>query len=107
VTADGTKTNDEAATLTIAEEGIVTIKLSGTEFGTFVYSTMAIDGDEAGTITYVLGNDETQDKGTTTGEDHVDGIETTVGVETGTANVHTFSNHVVTETETTADDGTV
>jgi hypothetical protein len=63
----------------------------------------------------VLGNHETNDNGTTTGDSHDvgtvtnDGVIVTVGltgVETGTTNVQTLLNQVVTETVTTADDGT-
>jgi len=50
VTTDGTKTNDEVATVTTAELGTEAIKVDGTEFGTLVHSTIATDGDEAATM---------------------------------------------------------
>jgi len=55
------------------ELGTVMITESGTEFGTLVYATTANDGDDATTIIWVDGSDETNESGTTTGLDQVDG----------------------------------
>lgn len=61
------------------DDGITTTMLDGTELGTFVNEITATDGDDDG-ITYdVLGNDETHENGTATGENQLDGTETTVG----------------------------
>jgi hypothetical protein len=60
----------------VNEVGTETITLDGTESGTFVHATNTIDGDETDTTSYELGNDETNDNGTATGDDHVDGKAT-------------------------------
>jgi len=51
VTTDGTKTNDEVATVTTAVDGTEAMTEVGTEFGTLVHSTITTDGDEATTTT--------------------------------------------------------
>jgi hypothetical protein len=55
--------------------------LVGTLFGTFVYETIATDGDEDETTTCVLGSEETQDNGTKTGLDQLDGTDTDDGTK--------------------------
>jgi hypothetical protein len=80
----------------------------GTEFGTFVQATMTTDGDDATKTTWVDGNDETSETGTTTGDDHVDGIVTVAGTdETATATDETtYDEKDETATVTIAVDGT-
>jgi hypothetical protein len=85
-TVAGTQTNDEVGTVTTNELGTETMYFDGTELGTAVYETTAIDGDEARIIYSVDGNDVTNDTGTTTGLDHVDGT-VTIGTETYTTAV--------------------
>jgi hypothetical protein len=51
VTNDGTKTNDEVGTVTTALDGTDIISSLGTESGTLVHDTIAIDGSEATMIT--------------------------------------------------------
>jgi hypothetical protein len=90
--------NELAATVTIAEAGILAITVDGTESGTLVQATTATDGDEAGTTTWVDGKLATQVSGTTTGETQVDGTVTVFGTETLTETV---------ETDTQVEAGTV
>jgi hypothetical protein len=90
-TVAGTYTNKDDGTVTINAVGTVTTTAVGTELGTFVYSTIATDGDDAIMITYVEGKSVTNEAGTTTGLDQVDGTVT----------------EFVTYNETTAVDGTV
>jgi hypothetical protein len=44
-----------------------------------VYETITADGDDPITKTYELGNDETHDIGTTTGDDHEVGTTAVAG----------------------------
>jgi len=99
----GTKTNDEVATVTTADDGTEAMTDVGTEFGTLVQATMATDGDEATTTTSVDDKLETHEIGTTTGDDQVDGMVTVAGTETET---ETDETHCETATVTTALDGT-
>jgi hypothetical protein len=86
----GTKTNDETATVEIAEAGTDVIRLFGTELGTFDHSMIATDGDEAGMITADAGSDDGMNEaGTTTTDDQVDGTVTEYGTETETETVLT------------------
>jgi hypothetical protein len=68
--------------VTTTDDGTVAITLVGTESGTFVYSTITTDGDEETKMIYVDGNDETNEIGTTTGLDHVEGTVTVFGTLT-------------------------
>jgi hypothetical protein len=68
--------------VTTTDDGIDQTIVVGTDAGTFEYSTIANDGDEAETTTSVLGNDVTHEIGNPTGEDHVDGTVTDDGTNT-------------------------
>jgi hypothetical protein len=61
--------------------GTVTITLLGILFGTSVQLIMATDGDEAGIMTTVAGNELTNERGTATGELHEVGTMTVSGKE--------------------------
>jgi len=61
------------ATEIMFELGTETITEFGTEFGTFSQETTANDGDDATTTTWVDGSEDTNESGTTTGLDQVDG----------------------------------
>jgi hypothetical protein len=104
----GTKTNDDVATVEIAEAGTDVIRLFGTELGTLDHSMIATDGDEAGMITAEAGSDDgINEAGTTTTDDQVDGTVTVAGTETETELTHTELTHCDTGTLTTAELGTV
>jgi hypothetical protein len=87
----GTKTNELVGTVLTCDDGIETTKLDGTLSGTADHETIATEGDEAGTMTSVAGNEETHDNGKATGDDQVDGTEIESGAATneltGTATI--------------------
>jgi hypothetical protein len=62
--------------VTTALEGTDAMTLVGTESGMADQETMATEGLEATTTTKLAGKDETNEIGTTYGEDQVDGIVT-------------------------------
>jgi len=66
----------------IAEVGTTNMTEVGTLSGTLVNETRATDGDEEATTICVLGILETQEIGTKTGDDQLDGTETDDGTET-------------------------
>jgi hypothetical protein len=105
-TVTGTKTNDETATVTIAELGTEAITEFGTLFGTADHETIATDGDEARMITCDVESDETNDAGTATGDDHEAGMVTVFGTETDETVETTYVDHSETATEITAVLGT-
>jgi len=76
----GTETNDEAATVTMLETGIEPITVVGTDSGTSDHWTIASDGDEATVMTWLDGKVETNETGTKTGLDQVDGTVKTPDV---------------------------
>jgi len=90
----------ENGVLTIAEVGTTKITLVGTLSGTLVNETKATDGDEEETTIYVLGILETQEIGTKTGEDQLDGTETDDGTETneltGTVTIAVLGTETIT-----------
>jgi len=90
----------ENGVLMIAEVGTTKITLVGTLFGTLVHETRATDGDDEETTTSVLGILETQESGTKTGDDQLDGTETVDGTETneltGTATIAVLGTETIT-----------
>jgi hypothetical protein len=78
----GAKKNEVVATEATAELGTATTRLDETEFGTLTHETIANDGDEAITITWVAGNEETALAGTITGVNQVSGTVTEPETET-------------------------
>jgi len=92
LTVNGTKTNDETATVTMAELAIGAMLELETLLGTFEYETIAADGDEVTVTTSLVGRFETEEIGTTTGLIQLLGIVTVVGTKTKeeTASVLTF-----------------
>jgi hypothetical protein len=91
--------------VTTADDGTEAMTDVGTESGTLVHETIATDGDEAATIIWVDGKLETNESGTTTGDDQVDGTVTVCGTETATDET-TYDENVEAATVRTADDGT-
>jgi hypothetical protein len=73
MTEAGTNTNDEVGTVETTDDGTVKITLVGTDSGTLVYATIAIEGEDAEIITSVEESDDTNEAGTNTGLDQVDG----------------------------------
>jgi len=82
ITTDVGMNDGTDGTLTIAVDGIETMTEVGTVSGTLVHSTITADGDEAIVITSVDGSLETNETGTTTGLDQVDGMVTVAGTKT-------------------------
>lgn len=108
LTVNGTKTNDETATVTMAELAIGAMLELETLLGTFEYETIAADGDEVTVTTSLVGRFETDEIGTTTGLIQLLGIVTVVGTKTKeeTASVLTFELGIVWMTELETDLGT-
>jgi hypothetical protein len=79
LTTDGTHVNEDKATVTTAELGTVAIAEDGSELGTLVHEMIAIDGDDATTTTDEAGHDDTEENGTATGDEIVDGMVTVAG----------------------------
>jgi hypothetical protein len=79
---DGIVTDDGIDKYVIALDGTVWITLDGTLVGTLVHSTITADGDDPIGINWELGNLETNEIGTTTGELKLDGITTDDGTKT-------------------------
>jgi len=78
----GTVTNELAGTVTTADGEMLTITLDGTLFGTSFQETMTADGSEAIVITTDDGSEATNEIGTTTGVQTVDGTVTVAGAVT-------------------------
>jgi hypothetical protein len=81
VTADGTEIHDETATETTTVDGTAITTLDGIDDGKLAVATIAMLGDDDDTAIYELGKDETNEKATKTGDDHVDGTVTESGTE--------------------------
>jgi hypothetical protein len=98
VTDDGTETYETA------DDGTVWITDDGTYDGTSDHETITADGDDPISITAELGNDETHETGTTTGDEKLDGTTTDDGMKTndevGTVVIVDLG------TDKTTDDGT-
>jgi hypothetical protein len=65
----------------MTDDGTDAMTADGTESGTFEYSIIPIDGEEAIMITCSAGRDEINSTGTNTGLDQVDGMTIEFGVE--------------------------
>jgi hypothetical protein len=77
--ADGTVTDDGTVKETMALDGTVWTRLDGMYDGTSDDSIKTADGDDPIGITTELGSDETNEAGTTTGDEKVDGTVTNDG----------------------------
>jgi hypothetical protein len=84
VTDVGTKTNSVCGTVTTTLDGNVSINENETDDGTLENSTTA--ETEFKTMKFVDDNDQTDETGTTTGDDHVFGTTTVDGTVTNDDN---------------------
>jgi hypothetical protein len=108
VTTDGINVNDETAIVETTEDGIPTITDEATLDGTFDHETMTTPVSDGIVITYVQANPVTDDAGTNTGVDHVDGTVTADGINVNdeTATVETTEDGTDTITDEATLDGT-
>jgi DICT domain-containing protein len=107
---DGMVTDDGNVMKVTALDGTDWITVDGTDDGTLVEATITADGDEPIGINWLDGSDETNEIGTTTGDENpVDGMVTDDGMKTNdeVATVETIEAGTLKIYDEATDDGTL